>query len=46
MDKIISRLNIIKVLISDDNDSRYDLCLDKRVNYADDLMDIIKEKYL
>ena len=46
MDKIISRLNIIKVLISNNNDSRYDICLDKSVNYADELMNIIEEKYL
>ena len=46
IDKIISRLNIIKVLISDNNDSRYDICLNKSVNYADELMDIIEEKYL
>ena len=42
---VISRLNIIKVLISSDNDSRYDICLDKTLN-ACELMDIIKEKYL
>ncbi len=46
VDKIISRLNIIKVLISNNNDSRYDICLDKSVNYADELMNIIEEKYL
>lgn len=46
VDKIISRLNIIKVLISNNNDSRYDICLDKCLNYADELMDIIEEKYL
>lgn len=46
VEKIISRLNIIKVLISNDNDSRYDICLDKCDNYADMLMDIINERYL
>ena len=44
--KIVSRLNIIKVLISNDNDSRYDICLDKSEDYADNLMNIIKERYL
>ena len=46
VDNLISRLNTIKVLISDDNDSRYDICLDKCENYADELMNVIKERYL
>lgn len=46
VDKIVSRLNIIKVLISDDNDSRYDICLGKSSNYADNLMNIINKEYL
>ena len=46
VDKIVSRLNLIKVLISSENDSRYDICLDKCENYSDKLMDIIKEEYL
>ena len=46
VDKAVSRLNLIKVLISNENDSRYDICLDKCENYSDKLMDIIKEKYL
>ena len=46
VEKIISRLNIIKVLISNDNDSRYDICFDKSDDYAEKLMDIINERYL
>ena len=46
VEKIISRLNIIKVLISNDNDSRYDICLDKSDDYARKLMDTINERYL
>lgn len=46
VDKIVSRLNIIKVLISAEDDSRYDICLNKSDNYADNLMDIINKKYL
>ena len=46
VDKLISRLNIIKVLISNDNDSRYDICLDESENYADKLMAAIKDRYL
>jgi len=45
VDKIISRLNIIKVLISKDYDERYDICLDIRKNYADSLLNIIRDKY-
>ena len=32
VDKLISRLNTIKVFISNENDSRYDICLDKSEN--------------
>ena len=46
VDKIISRLNIIKVLISNEDDSRYDICLEKSNDYANELMNIIEEKYL
>ena len=46
VEKIISRLNIIKVLISNDKDSRYDICLDKSDDYAKKLMDTINERYL
>ena len=46
VDKAVSRLNLIKVLISNENDSRYDICLDKCENYSDKLMGIIKENYL
>lgn len=46
IDNVISRLNLIKVLISPDDDLRYDICLDKTGNYADELLNIIKEKYL
>ena len=46
VDKLISRLNTIKVLISNDNDSRYDICLDKCENFDNKLMDVIKERYL
>ena len=46
VDRIVSRLNIIKVLVSDNIDERYDICLAKQDNYADKLLDSIKEKYL
>ena len=46
VEKLICRLNLIKVLISSDEDSRYDICLEKSDNYADDLLKAIKEKYL
>ncbi len=46
VNKIISRLNIIKVLISPNADERYDICLEKQDNYADKLLDSIKDKYL
>ena len=46
VEKVISRLNLIKVLISDKNDSRYDICLDKNDDYADSLLNLIEDKYL
>jgi len=46
IDKIISRLNLIKVLISDNDDERYDICLDMKDNYADELFNLIDLKYL
>lgn len=46
IDKVISRLNLIKVLISDNDDKRYDICLDMGDNYADKLLNLINHKYL
>ena len=46
IESIVSRLNLIKVLISNNEDSRYDICLEKQEDYADKLLSIIEEKYL
>ena len=46
IDKVVSRLNLIKILISSDDDERYDICLDARKNYADELLKVISHKYL
>ncbi|WP_407378850.1 glycosyltransferase family 2 protein [Methanobrevibacter sp.] len=46
IDKAISRLNLIKVLICENDDERYDICLDVKENYADELLNLINRKYL
>ena len=46
IENVVSRLNLIKVLISSNEDSRYDICLEKQDNYADKLFNVIEDRYL
>ena len=46
INNIISRLNLIKVLVSNNENSNYDICLDRCENYADELFNIIEDRYL
>ena len=45
IEKINSRLNLIKILIDDEDNEKYDMVLNKK-DFEFNLLDKIKEKYL